>query len=89
VRSRTSAGVAKAQRQARAVKPTERDVEVLLTGLASHLAEAEREGLRDMLAEVVERFELDPKTLTCRVHYRISSGKLMASPRGFEPRLPP
>jgi len=60
---------------------TERDIEKLLAGLASHLAEADREELKDMLSGVTERIVLDPLALTCQIHYRIPTGDLMASPR--------
>ena len=45
-----------------------------------------REGVR----EVVEHAELDPSTLTGRIGYLFPiTGDKLASPRGFEPRLPP
>jgi hypothetical protein len=38
-----------------------------------------------MIAGMVERIELDPATIICRMHYRINTGDLVASPPGFEP----
>jgi hypothetical protein len=42
----------------------------MLTGLASHMEEADKTALKQLLADVAERIELDPARLTCRVHYR-------------------
>ncbi len=41
--------------------------------------------IKDSLPSLVERIVLDPKTTSCEVIY----GVKMASPRGFEPLLPP
>ena len=38
---------------------------------------------------MIGRIELDPSTTVCKLHYRINTGELRASPRGFEPRLTP
>jgi hypothetical protein len=39
---------------------------------------------------IVARIVMDERDLTCRIHYEIPavSGDKLASPRGFEPRLP-
>jgi site-specific DNA recombinase len=67
----------------------EKDVRTLLGSLANHLQEVDRESLKVLTAGLLEKVELCPTTLTCRLHYKIATGDLMASPRGFEPRLPP
>lgn len=43
-----------------------------------------RAGARQALAEVIERVELDPSTLSLRVHYAVRAGDTVASPRGSE-----
>ena len=48
--------------------------------------------LRRVLHTLVDRVVLDPKTRELTVHYRLNvrpTGVKLASPRGFEPRLPP
>jgi hypothetical protein len=46
--------------------------------------------LRRVLTALVERIELDPKTRDFTIRYRLPvTGVKVASPRGFEPRLPP
>jgi hypothetical protein len=46
------------------------------------------EVLRHVLTALVERIELDPKTLKFSIHYRLPiTGVKVASPRGFEPRV--
>jgi hypothetical protein len=48
------------------------------------------EELRRVLTSLVERIELDPKTRDFTIKYRLPvTGVKVASPRGFEPRLPP
>ncbi len=37
---------------------------------------------------MLEKVELYPTSLQARLHYRFATGDLVASPRGFEPRLP-
>ncbi len=44
---------------------------------------------KTLLATVVDRITLDPDTLECQIHYRLPKWLCMASPRGFEPLLPP
>ena len=46
--------------------------------------------LRRTLGALVQRIDLDPAARTVQVHYRVGlSGAKLASPRGFEPLLPP
>ena len=65
------------------------DVRGILAGLAEQLETADREGLKDFLAGLIERIDLTADGSECVIHYRISTGDKLASPRGFEPRLPP
>ncbi len=69
--------------------------------LADPVAALPREGLRDLLAEqrpekalevLVERVVLDPEALTCQIEFKAPGERKwrsVASPRGFEPLLPP
>ena len=70
--------------------------------LADHVAALTVEGLRELLAEqkpekaldvLVERIVLDPEALTCQIEFKAVPGGRkwlsVASPRGFEPLLPP
>ena len=68
---------------------SEADVRAILAGLVEQFEEADREGLKDFLAGLVERIDLTADGSQCVIHYRISTGDKVASPRGFEPRLPP
>jgi site-specific DNA recombinase len=45
--------------------------------------------LRQVLTTLVQRIELDPATRAFTIRYRLPTGVKVASPRGFEPRLPP
>jgi hypothetical protein len=47
--------------------------------------------VRRTLAALVRRIELDPEPRTSRIQYTVAlaGGAKVASPRGFEPRLPP
>jgi len=65
------------------------DVRRILDGLAEHLESLDREAMKDFLAGLIERIELDEAAAQCRIHYRISTGDKLASPRGFEPRFAP
>ncbi len=51
------------------------------------------DGLRDAIHQLIDRFELSPETFDAVLYHYISplvkSGKLVASPRGFEPRYLP
>jgi hypothetical protein len=79
------------QRGAAATALSEANVARMLSTLADELQACDREALKDFLAAVLERVDLQPDALTCQLHYRISmpSRIKLASPRGFEPRLPP
>lgn len=59
------------------------DVRVLLNAMADDLDRLDRAHLKDFVAQVLEKVELDADSPTCRVHYRIAAGGVeMASPRG-------
>lgn len=62
---------------------TEDQVAELINGLAEALETAEAGRLKDVLHALIERVTLDPRTLDCRIHYRIavSDRLLVASPR--------
>ena len=72
-----------------AAELTEEKVAGLLQRLASKFHRLPPEAVKRLLASVLERLELEPGTMTLRLHYRISAGADVATPRGFEPRLPP
>jgi site-specific DNA recombinase len=79
-------------KQARAIAGiTERDVVAILDNLANDLATLDAVQLREFVRAIVTRIVMDAGDLTCRIHYEIPavSGDRLASPRGFEPRLPP
>ena len=66
------------------------DVKRFLAGIAAQM-EAEPELLADAIGSIVDKVVLDPATMEAVVTYKIASltGNKVASPRGFEPRLPP
>ena len=72
---------------------TERHIVRMLDDLSANLAELPLEEQRDVLRGFIEHVEIDPATLRGRICYQFtaleSGGDKMASPRGFEPRLPP
>jgi site-specific DNA recombinase len=74
---------------ARAV--TEDQVGRMLDAMAEDMARLDRDKLKDFLFTICERVTLNPETLSARIEYRIPLLRRdrMASPRGFEPRLPP
>ena len=79
-------------KQARAIAGIkERDVVAILDNLANDLATLDTGQLREFVRSIVARIVMDARDLTCRIHYEIPavSGDKLASPRGFEPRLPP
>ena len=65
------------------------DVKAMLGIMAEHLATVDREAMKEMLGGLLEKVELCPTSLNSRLHYRFAAGDLLASPRGFEPRLSP
>ncbi len=67
----------------------EKDIRTLLTSLAEHLHEVDREALKEMIGGMVERVELCSTSLNARLHYNFAAGDFVASPRGFEPRFIP
>jgi hypothetical protein len=70
---------------------TEKAVEHLLDNMANDMATLDAAELRDFLRARIGRIVMDAETLNCRIHYEIpaETGDKLASPRGFEPRLPP
>ena len=70
---------------------TESNVKVFLEGIASNMAGMEREDLKGLLFVIVDRITLDPVSHESEISYCISADlrNNMASPRGFEPLLPP
>lgn len=61
---------------------TEESITLILDNVFGQMADLPRADLRALLASMVERVTLDPKTRQCRIHYRIAVGDQMASPRG-------
>ena len=53
---------------------TEKEVRKLLSGLADHLEHVDRAALKELVSGIVERIELNPQTMECRLHYRINAG---------------
>ena len=70
---------------------TEEDVRLILSDLVTHIADLERAELKGPLRVLLAKIVLDPGSLNARIHYAIpaATGVMVASPRGFEPRLPP
>ena len=70
---------------------TDAQVKTMLGRMADEMQLYERSELKDFLATILDRVELDPEESTVQVCYRIPlrGGNSVASPRGFEPRLPP
>lgn len=69
---------------------TESDVRAMLEAMVTQVDRLDRESLKDWLARILERIELDPQTLNCRLHYRITPamGDRLASPRDYD-AIPP
>ena len=92
--------VAKLDRDRNDVSTEIRDIELEAEERAA-LAEVKAEDVGKLIAALddpkallqalVERITLDPETLDCQIHYQVSvpNRVSMASPRGFEPLLPP
>ena len=69
---------------------TEANVARMLATLADELQTCDREALKDFLAAVLERVDLDPQAMSCQLHYRIAvaSRNKLASPREAESTPP-
>ncbi len=67
----------------------ESDVSAILSGMANLIDQADATATKELVANLVEQIELCPTSFTTRLHYTFAPGNLLASPRGFEPRLPP
>ncbi len=69
---------------------TDAHVKKMLGRMADEMRLYDRNDLKDFLTTILDRVELDPDEATLQVCYRIPlrGGNSMASPRGFEPRLP-
>jgi site-specific DNA recombinase len=52
----------------------------LFVELRGHIDDARRDEARAMLAQLVERIDLDPATRTARLHYALATGDGMATP---------
>lgn len=92
IRARIAQAEAKAAIGQKAARVTERHVTQMLNDLSAELETLTPEDQRDLLRGIVSRIELDPVSLTGRIGYEIPvgvTGDKLASPRGFEPRLPP
>ena len=61
---------------------TEKDVESMLDTAIEQMEELDQGGLKNFLRGLIGKIELDPATLTCRMHYRIPLrlGVKVASP---------
>ncbi len=61
------------------------------SGLAETLEQTDREAMKDALAALIEVITLDPDTQHAGIQYKIDieDRNSLASPRGFEPLLPP
>jgi site-specific DNA recombinase len=71
---------------------TARDIEKIVAELADNMASLDATELRDFLRTFIEQITLEPTTpVTLRISYKIPmiTGDKVASPRGFEPLLPP
>lgn len=65
----------------------DKDVRTLLSAVASSIDRLDREALKELMRSVLDKIELCPTTLACRLHYRIAAGDLVASPRR-SPQIP-
>ncbi|MDQ6825046.1 MAG: hypothetical protein M3007_06245 [Candidatus Eremiobacteraeota bacterium] len=70
---------------------TDAQVKKMLGHIADEMQLYESGDLKDFLATILDRVELDPEEATLQVCYRIPlrGGVNVASPRGFEPRYSP
>ena len=71
---------------------TAADIKKMMKSLMENLESASPESIKDFIGQAVEQIQLSPETYDATITYRIApaskSGVWMASPRGFEPRLP-
>lgn len=69
---------------------TEADVRATLNAMVADIDALDREALKDWLARLLDKIELDPETLSVRLHYRITParGDKLASPRDYD-AIPP
>ena len=66
------------------------DVSKILKHFVNEIKALDKEPLKDRLHSLIRRVTLSPDTLECSIEYSIGiRGDVMASPRGFEPLLPP
>jgi site-specific DNA recombinase len=81
---------AQAQQQTLALMD-ETAIRQFLSGLAETLEQTDREAMKDALAALIEVITLDPDTQHAEIQYKIDieDRNSLASPRGFEPLLPP
>jgi len=82
----------KEDESARAVADvTDGQVKKMLGHMAEQIQLYDRADLKDFLATILDRVELDPEKATLQLCYRIPlrGGNSLASPRRFELRLPP
>ena len=70
---------------------TETQVSGILKNFTENFRSIPKERWKESIRPLVEHIVLDPETLDCCIHYRIAvdDRPSMASPRGFEPLLPP
>ena len=81
-----------AMRQSRALRQIEeKDVKLILNGIAEGLDELDRDDLKEILRGLIDRIVFDYSSMNCCIHYKIpvQTGKLVASPTRFELVLPP
>lgn len=64
-------------------KVTPATVTALLEEITARMTGLDRDQLKDFLRQILEKVELDPATLACRIHYRlaVSDRNRVASPR--------
>lgn len=69
---------------------TEADVRAMLAAMVTDIQQLDRDSLKDWLARLLDRIELDPVKFTVQIHYRITpaQGDKLASPRDYE-HIPP
>ncbi len=69
---------------------SERDMKQLVSGLSSNVDFTDAQKAKEFLNSVIDNIVLtETPRLSCTIHYSVSCGDSVASPRGFEPRSPP